>query len=397
MPVRKRLTDASIADLPVRKKRYLVWDIEVPSLAVRVGKARKTFVLVTRFGKCTTRKSVGLVSRITVEQARGRARRLLTQLAGETDTHITFSEVLDKLVDAMPDNQYARELERVLRRDVASWMQKPIASIARKDVIAALDARRRQRSNRKHGTATTVSAAHHLLSYSRRVFNFAVARDIIEHAPTDRLRSQDIVGQKAIRTRVLTDDELRHVWNAAYDLSPDYRDAIQLLMLTGCRRSEIAAARIREVNIIERTLTLSADRTKSSAAHVVPLSATALRIVSERIAQSDTASGGYLFDRELRGFGKVSKHLNQGSEHFTLHDLRRTMRTRLASLRVPEHIAEAAIGHAKKSLQRVYNQWQYASELREAFESWEGELLRIVGSRKSELGTRSEPAPELHP
>jgi integrase len=377
MPVRKRLTDAIIADLPVRKKRYLVWDVEVPSLAVRVGKARKTFVLVTRFGKCTSRKSVGLVSRITVEQARGRARRLLTQLAGETDTHITFSEVLDKLVDAMSDNRYARELERVLRRDVAAWMKKPIASIARKDVIAALDTRRRQRSNRRHGSATTVSAAHHLLSYSRRVFNFAVARDIIEHAPTDRLRSQDIVGAKAIRTRVLTDTELRTVWNAAHER--DYRDAIQLLMLTGCRRSEIAAARIREVNIIDRTLTLSADRTKSSAAHVVYLAPTALRIVAQRLAQSDTeVSGNFLFGRELLGFGKISKHLNQGLDHFTLHDLRRTFRTRLASLRVPEHIAEAAIGHSKKSLQRIYNQWQYASELRDAFDAWHDELLRIV-------------------
>lgn len=386
MPIRKRLTDDLIVDLPVRKKRYLVWDVEVPSLAVRVGKARKTFVLVTRFKEHTSRKSVGVCGRIGVDVARQRARRLLTQLEGEQDVHITFGEVLDKLVDSLSGRRYPDELDRVLRRDVPSWMSKPIASITRKDVIAALDARRGKKSKRKNGTSTTVSAAHHLLSYARRVFNFAVDRDIIQHAPTDRLKSTRIIGAKAIRTRVLNNDELRRVWHGAEKLSPDYRDAIRLLMLTGCRRSEIAAIKRSEIKVMSKLITLPASRTKSSAPHTVPMSKPVMAIVVQRLLASPGEDDDFLFSRELRGFGKATKNLNAATgkiDHYTLHDLRRTFRTRLSALGVSDTVAELAINHARKGLARVYDQHKFQKELKEAFELWGNALEAIVYSDSS--------------
>jgi integrase len=63
---------------------------------------------------------------------------------------------------------------------------------------------------------------------------------------------------------------------------------------------------------------------------------------------------------------------------FVVHDLRRTVRTRLSELRVPEHIAEAVIGHSKRGLARVYNQHRYATEIREALELWNARLRAIV-------------------
>ncbi len=388
MPVRKRLTDEIIVDLPVRKKRYLVWDTVVPSLAVRVGTKRKTFVLVTRFNAHTARKSVGVCGRIVVDVARQRARRLLTQLEGEVDTTLTFGEVLDKLIETLPGRRYPDELDRVLRRDVASWMSKPISSITRKEVIAALDARRSKRSKRKHGTPTTVSAAHHLLSYARRVFNFAVDRDLISHAPTDRLRSTKILGAKAIRTRVLTDDELRKVWNGTEALSPEYRDCIRLLMLTGCRRSEIAAIRRNEVKVLSKAIVLSGDRTKSAAVHTVPLAPYAFSIVMDRMVCASGEDDDCIWHRELRGFGRATKNLHKAIgkiDHFTLHDLRRTFRTRLSALGVSDTVAELAIAHARKGLQRVYDQHAYASELRDAFERWDRELTRILAQQPEAL------------
>jgi integrase len=387
MSVRKKLTDENVAELPIRKKRYLVHDALVPGLAVRVGKSRRTWVLIARFKEHTSRRSLGIVGKITVEQARVRAQRAHAQMQGEVDVHVTFSEVLDKLVHSLGTRtRYPEELDRALRRDVPSWMARPISTITRRDVVAALDARRAKKSKRKHGTATTLSAAHHMLSYARRVFNFAVDRDLIEHAPTDRMRSS-IISAKAVRSRVLTDQEIGTTWRNAETLSDDYRDAVQLLILTGARRSEIAALRLKEIDLTARTVTLSADRTKSSAAHILPLGTTALKIVTRRMADTDRGQE-YLFGRELRGFGKVSKRITQGCEHFTIHDLRRTMRTRLASLRVPEHIAEAAIGHAKKGLQRVYNQYAYADELREAFERYDELVRGIVETPRAQ-----QPAP----
>ena len=64
---------------------------------------------------------------------------------------------------------------------------------------------------------------------------------------------------------------------------------------------------------------------------------------------------------------------------FTLHDLRRTTRTRLSELRIPADIAEAAIGHAKRGLERVYNQHEFKDEIRTALQAWADRLRSIVG------------------
>jgi hypothetical protein len=63
---------------------------------------------------------------------------------------------------------------------------------------------------------------------------------------------------------------------------------------------------------------------------------------------------------------------------WVIHDLRRVVRSRLAELRLPEHICEAVIGHGKRGLARIYDQHRYASEIREALEAWNAHLHTIV-------------------
>jgi hypothetical protein len=65
-------------------------------------------------------------------------------------------------------------------------------------------------------------------------------------------------------------------------------------------------------------------------------------------------------------------------EPFKLYVLRRTVRTRLASLRVPDSVAEMVIGHGKRGLGRVYDQHRYLDEMHEALELWAARLRDIV-------------------
>src|SRR5690606_38630849 len=76
----------------------------------------------------------------------------------------------------------------------------------------------------------------------------------------------------------------------------------------------------------------------------------------------------------LRGEDPASVRL----EPFVNHDLRRSMRTRLSSLRVSDEVAEMVIGHGRKGLQRVYDQHAYEAEMREALTLWAGRLRSIV-------------------
>jgi integrase len=57
------------------------------------------------------------------------------------------------------------------------------------------------------------------------------------------------------RTRVVTDDELAAIWNATENSDP-YGAIVRLLMLTGCRRQEIAGLRWSEVDLDQAVIVL---------------------------------------------------------------------------------------------------------------------------------------------
>jgi hypothetical protein len=58
-----------------------------------------------------------------------------------------------------------------------------------------------------------------------------------------------VIGKKAVRTRVLKDDELRLMWNAADAMGYPYGPLFRLLALTGQRKSEVAEARWSEFDL----------------------------------------------------------------------------------------------------------------------------------------------------
>lgn len=60
------------------------------------------------------------------------------------------------------------------------------------------------------------------------------------------------------------------------------------------------------------------------------------------------------------------------------HDLRRTARTNLSRLRVPDTVKELVLGHVAQGLVAVYDQWLYLDEKREALDPWANLLASIL-------------------
>jgi integrase len=71
--------------------------------------------------------------------------------------------------------------------------------------------------------------------------------------------------------------------------------------------------------------------------------------------------------------------------HWTVHDLRRTMRTGLGRLGVPPHIAELAINHAKAGIVAVYDRYTYEAEVAAALAKWAEHVAAIVEGRKRKV------------
>jgi integrase len=75
--------------------------------------------------------------------------------------------------------------------------------------------------------------------------------------------------------------------------------------------------------------------------------------------------------------------VDHGLDEFTIHDLRRTMRTHLSSLGIRSEVAERCLNHKLPGLQGVYNTHDYFAERNAALETWTALLLEIErGERK---------------
>lgn len=189
------------------------------------------------------------------------------------------------------------------------------------------------------------------------------------------------------RDRVLTDDELRAYWKAAdampYPLGPFFK----MLLLTGQRKSEVSDAEWDEFDFRNSMWTVPAERFKMGQSHIVPLSPALLELLNSLPRGNE---GGCVFSttngvKPINGFSRAKKSLDTAMrEHltkftpFVLHDVRRTVRTRLSGLRVRTEVAELVIGHSKKGIVRVYDQHKYEDEMREALDAWAVALERIV-------------------
>lgn len=376
---RKQLTDQLVTYLPAKRKRYVVYDSMITSLGVRVSpKGKKTFIVVGRFNgnKHPTRRKLGVVGRMSIEQARERALKFDARPSDK------FGDVAERFFEHIKRQRRAEEVERCIRRDLLPrWETKAIGSITKRDVVDAIDV---VKERGKH------SAAHHVLGYARSVFEFAIARDMITHNPCDRIKPSALIGRKSTRQRVLTDDELRGLWLACERVG-EYGRLLQLLLATGQRRSDVAEAPWREFDLDKELWTIPPERFKSEVPHLVPLSQLALDIIGKL-----DDSGDFLF--HITGFSREKKKLDRFMlgimrKHdpratlvrWTVHDLRRTMRTRLSekALGVPYEVREAVIGHAKKGLDRVYDQHDFLDEKREALDAWAARLTQITSDAKA--------------
>ena len=123
--------------------------------------------------------------------------------------------------------------------------------------------------------------AHNLLGNIRSFFNWAIATGDygLEHSPCDRIRPKVAIGERKPRQRVLDDAEVRALWRATEKMGYPFGPLYRLLLLTGCRKSEIAEARQSELDTEKRLLVIPPERFKSDAQHLVPLANAAWSIL----------------------------------------------------------------------------------------------------------------------
>jgi integrase len=323
-------------------------------------------------------------AKVSLTQARDEARRVLAQVELGIDPQadekakraeaqrMTFGAAVELYLSAKSETLRPSSL-RLAKMYLTGAryfpFQKPVADVTLSDVSVRLDI-----ISRDSGSPSANRARARLSAF----FLWCLQRG---HVTENPVINTEVPKSKSERERVLSDDELKAIWNACGD--DDYGRIIHLLLLTGCRRQEIGSLRWSEVDLNKGTLTIAAERSKNAKPHVLALPAMALDILRsvKRAPGRDYVFGSGF---KIWGYGKARLDERLGGASFqpwVIHDLRRTFATQQADvIKTAPHVVEALLNHTarKTKVERTYNRATYDAERAEALELWAAHVAAIV-------------------
>lgn len=402
------LTDLQVKKMGPHGKRYEVLDGN--GLFVRVSHTgHKSWIFRYRFGteQKPRRMTLGNYPMMTLAQARERHALAMQKLAQGIDPGAiakkeaewrklepTFKELLDEFLKMeLSKSPTASERKRLVAKDALPfWKDRKVSSIKRRDAVVLID-RVRERAP---------VTANRLQGILVRMFNFASERGIIDFSPLIGMRR----GKEVSRSRVLTNEEIQTFWNCLdlertdIDIFHLVKIALKAILLTGQRPGEVVGMKWEHIEY--GWWTLPAESTKTRSENRVPI----LPMLADLIEQAKYYSTGsqYVFvsaRSPLYGFKRPGKarpkeedaSLTVGAlanslrrhraefkmdQPYTPHDLRRTVRTRLAEIGVSDIVAERVLGHKLQGVLGIYNRHSYDEEKRQALARWERRLKEIL-------------------
>jgi integrase len=395
-----KLTETAVsrAGVPATGQTML-WDSSVTGFSVRIlpgGSRTFWFQYRTPGGRSGTNRMVriGPWPTVSLADARKRARDLAGQVARGADPAATRAEAKRRNSSTLrsllaTDGEYAHHLKRRhivnakvimsgLNRGLAKLMSKDVAAITRQDFVSAIAA---IEADGRPG------AAQDLRKFARTFLEWCVSSGRAHSNVLAGLRQPKRSRAERLKAaanggRALSDDEIRKVWQAAGDKSfGSFGGLIRLALLTGLRRGELAQIE-RKRDIRTDRIVVQPEHAKSGNPHTVPLTP----LMREAIAGEPVTTSPLIFPSavtggRIKGWTKLVAKLQQASGvYFHLHDLRRTVRTLMSQLGVPEDTAELAIGHVRADLIARYNKDQAWEGRCDAFARVSAHIAALIGA-----------------
>ncbi len=424
--VQKLLTDKVLEKIaPPTNGRLELWDAHLEGFGYRASQVgRGSFFAMYRLDGKQRRLTIGRYPAMSLAIAREKAGAAL-QAARENrdpaleekDRQREEGEKRSKTLAIEVENflrLYPRyrpstraEVGRLLRREVVATLgERPISSITRRDIAKVVNA------VADRGAGTT---ANRVLAYLGSFFTWLVERGELDTTPIQNLAKPS---EERSRDRVLTDQELVAVWQAAEEMAYPFGPLVQLLFLTAQRRDEVASALRADIDPKAGIWTLAREQTKSDRRHEVPLSTLAqsifeglpdrgelyFRAMSVR-RKTNAAGAKKEAPRHISGWSAFKRTLDkkalealqeaedeaakQERRHsktvtlptFTLHDIRRTVASGMARLGIAPHVVERLLNHSTGTIRgvaAVYNRHSYAPEMRHAVDLWAAHITRLL-------------------
>jgi integrase len=379
------MSDKGVAALRPRPSRYAKSDPELVGHWVRVQPSgSKSFWAVARNpdSKQQVWTFIGRADAMTIAAARERARAILTRvrsgLPAAEPRSDSFGAVINSWLKRHVVGNNLRSHDKIvglLNLHIGSNLRsREFTAIRRSEITALLDEVEDGHSARQ---------ADSVLAVVRSIMNWYAARHDDYVPPLVRgMRRTD--PKKRARKRILTDDEIRAVWQAAGECGT-FGAFVRILLLTGQRLDKVRTMRWTDLHSpVWEIATSEREKGNAGLLQLPPAALATLAALPRRAGnpfvfagrgRNPIAPDKRVIDRAL------AKTHNAKLPRWTLHDLRRTARSLMSRVGVLSEHAERVMGHALPGIEGTYNIHQYLDEKSAALAKLAALIDSIVNPR----------------
>ena len=417
-----KFTDIGIKNLkPTDKKFYIR---ESHGFALRVlPSGVKTFLFIYTVSGKRKEMNLGIYPDVSLGDARekhGAAKKSLRlgidpaalerQEKQKKIDDPTVASLIDEYIKkhAKPNKRSWAEDKRILEKDaLKAWGDLKAADIKKRDVVLLLE---------KIVERGSPGSANNNFKVIRKMFRFAVERDILEHSPCDGVVMPAMVNR---RERYLSEEEIKTFWCNldSCRTSDEIKRVLKLVLLTAQRPGEVVGIHTSEID--GRWWTVPAERSKNKRGHRVYLTDTAIELLGGlKVLDKETGKmkdKGYLFpcphsskiksisvnsvahvlyrnqtvpvmvdgEQAVDDEGNPLTENKLGVANFTPHDLRRTAATFMSQIGFMDEVIDSVLNHAKQGIIRTYNLNRYDKEKQQALEAWDRKLKAIITGKQA--------------
>ena len=377
------------------------FDDLTPGLSLRVtSNDARTWTLFYRDQHARQKRfTLGRFPAVSLADARELAREAQRSVARGGDPVVekraarevlTFGELAETYIEnhAKPKKRSWAEDERQLNANLLpKWRTRTAREITADDLLAVLNAKLRD------GAPVAANRIRALVS---RIYTFGAEQRLVPAT------ANPVIGVKkptreTTRGRVLTDDEIRRLWDACATQNAYVCTWFRLRLVTAQRGGELLQMRWQDIDPKSHFWTIPAEFVKNAHGHRVYLNATARKLL-ESVPRADGAV--WVFPKSFMGdYKHVGRRLAQATRANIVaepkapgkardradirgHDLRRTAASLMASRGVPRFVISRILNHSEeKDITSVYDRYSYDAEKKVAMEYWDRQLSAVLAGK----------------
>lgn len=395
-----KFTDAKIRGLKPRDRRYELYEENGKGFGVRMStNGLCTFVFRYRYLGKPRRMTLGPYPHLSLKEARQKCDLARAQLvknidpAAEAISHKKAEYEANTVAELV-----AEYIEKHAKKKKITWQEDQ--RILNKEVIPLLGRYKAKDVKRRHildlidgivDRGAPVSA-NRTLEIIRRMFNFAMEREVVEITPCYMIKKPSVENK---RHRYLEEAEVKSFWEHIdhIDSTRSIQLALKLLLITGQRRGEITNIEKNEIDLEKGWWTIPPEKTKNHHLHRVPLNDYAIEAINELIELSGESP--YLFPSPTGPKAihpgaltrAVSRNRDKfGTDAFMVHDLRRTFATLMRKDLQSRPYVGKVLNHTDHDItSKHYDQHTYDNEKRAVMNAWGQKIESILTNAESNV------------